>query len=745
MSLLTTEEAVRLLFKVLQGFEETNTGKFYFEEDPLDNRVWTQKSLIPNTAPTLLDGETSGVVKRHVGLTLLPVPGSSNAYYHEYLSNAISFKYGDRISYDWQLTYSNDTPIPKGQFRWLKSPNSRILYFYGGAPASNMPPKISFYEYVGTKDDFAGTGGSTNADEKFRGDHAVNGGNLPSPTSGSGDGGAIKKGDFWRVSVAGTITGLLPEEELSIGDLIYAAVDGAANSGQFFAVSRNISLADYIKNDSTLLPQNQDQADALHNASSPSSGNPLVTLSLLNSAIASLGTLVGGHDASGGLPTTGSGESDAIVKGDYWRVTVAGTITGLTPVEELEVGDIIHASVNDANEAADFFATQANVNWDEKLDSDDPRIPSQNEKDAMTASTNPSATNRFITASELGAGTGVVGTYAGVHDASGGSIPPTNNGSGVGGVILKGDYWRVSVAGTITSLVPFTDVSVGDLIYSTVDNANAVNQFFAVKGSRIREQIESDINVTVTKGIYSPGDTITAGSKIETILNGILAPYQPPTLNSLNVELAPAKSSYEVGETATIGNATIAVTQDSNNENPANMYISGTGFNKAAPSLVTSSDPGSEEQLLTNGSSQWQVTGEDGEGNPISPASFTRSWLFRHFFGASNVVLNGSSTPAEVKAVLDTMQTQALRTGRAASVTCDSNNDTSGYYTYIAYAAKFGDLSSIIQNGALPVLGAFTKIGEISYTNDFGIAEDYSIYISNADKAFASGTSLVII
>lgn len=102
------------------------------------------------------------------------------------------------------------------------------------------------------------------------------------------------------------------------------------------------------------------------------------------------------------------------------------------------------------------------------------------------------------------------------------------------------------------------------------------------------------------------------------------------------------------------------------------------------------------------------------------------------------------STPAEVKAVLDALQDNILLPNKGRTVTCGAYNDLAVNYTYIAYAAKYGDINNIIQDGALPVLGAFTKLTEINYDNPHGITETYSIYKSNADKAFADGTELVI-
>ena len=79
----------------------------------------------------------------------------------------------------------------------------------------------------------------------------------------------------------------------------------------------------------------------------------------IDNTIANLGKLVGAFDASGGLlPTTGSGTAGAIQAGDNWRISIAGTIAG---IGALEVGDLLVAAINGANEAAEFFALQANL------------------------------------------------------------------------------------------------------------------------------------------------------------------------------------------------------------------------------------------------------------------------------------------------------------------------------------------------------------------------------------------------
>ena len=71
----------------------------------------------------------------------------------------------------------------------------------------------------------------------------------------------------------------------------------------------------------------------------------------------------GGHDASAGIPTTAldaMGNARDILAGDRWRVTVAGSITGIVNGPEIQVGDIITAVTNGAAAATDFLVEEAN-------------------------------------------------------------------------------------------------------------------------------------------------------------------------------------------------------------------------------------------------------------------------------------------------------------------------------------------------------------------------------------------------
>ena len=70
-------------------------------------------------------------------------------------------------------------------------------------------------------------------------------------------------------------------------------------------------------------------------------------------------------------------------------------------------------------------------------------------------------------------------------------------------------------------------------------------------------------------------------------------------------------------------------------------------------------------------------------------------------------------------------------TGVTASVT---------NYTYYVYAASAGDLSNVILDGTTPILGAFTKLTDLTGTNLNGADVTYRVYRSNAKGAFTNNS-----
>lgn len=160
---LSITDIANILFKSSVGKSSTNNARQFFEE-PRDGRqfilpdqIWTEADLIPSTAPGGSDQQITGVVQRWIDLTLTAVAGVGNAFSSDDLIDAIPFNFGDG-SYNYEVKDSTDAAIPFGLGDWIVDPNTGTLTFYGTVPA-NMPPKISFYKYVGTKG-VGGSGGS---------------------------------------------------------------------------------------------------------------------------------------------------------------------------------------------------------------------------------------------------------------------------------------------------------------------------------------------------------------------------------------------------------------------------------------------------------------------------------------------------------------------------------------------------------------------------------------------------------
>lgn len=160
MALTASQQASRL-FKKSFGAGETLTSRDFFEEPKLgreiifSDQIWSESSLIPTTAPSLVSGASSGVVQYFEKQTLTHLAGSNNrAYFSANLIDAISFNFGDG-TYNYSL-YKNDgtTSIAFGDGDWLVDTAAGLLTFYGTLPSgvtSVLPPKISFYKYLGSK------------------------------------------------------------------------------------------------------------------------------------------------------------------------------------------------------------------------------------------------------------------------------------------------------------------------------------------------------------------------------------------------------------------------------------------------------------------------------------------------------------------------------------------------------------------------------------------------------------------
>lgn len=170
MALNTTQQSTKL-FKKLLGTTDTSSTKEFFNESILSKQyilpaqIWADAVSIPNTAPGGTDAQIIGVVQRFIDKPLTQVNVSSGnpiSFYHADLKDCIPFNYGDG-SYNYVLKDSLNNIIAFGQGDWVVDTDAGVLMFYG-SPTLNIPPKISFYKYVGTKGFPTGSTGTNTGD-----------------------------------------------------------------------------------------------------------------------------------------------------------------------------------------------------------------------------------------------------------------------------------------------------------------------------------------------------------------------------------------------------------------------------------------------------------------------------------------------------------------------------------------------------------------------------------------------------
>ncbi len=182
----TPSQIADKLFKKSLGKGDTDQGKPFFEEDAsidgfihiTPSQIWRQSNQIPNTSPygtpnattmSPFDGSISGVVQYIHNLQLIGKPTTGNkSYFSIGLKDSIAFNFGNG-SYNYFITTQGGNPISFGQGDWVLDNDQGALTFYGTVPSGvseSVPPRISFYKYVGGKGldatgDASGTSWST--------------------------------------------------------------------------------------------------------------------------------------------------------------------------------------------------------------------------------------------------------------------------------------------------------------------------------------------------------------------------------------------------------------------------------------------------------------------------------------------------------------------------------------------------------------------------------------------------------
>jgi hypothetical protein len=118
--------------------------------------------------------------------------------------------------------------------------------------------------------------------------------------------------------------------------------------------------------------------------------------------------------------------------------------------------------------------------------------------------------------------------------------------------------------------------------------------------------------------------------------------------------------------------------------------------------------------------------------NTTGIATANVSFLYGNYFGYN------AATSLTTIAQIEALGNQVLSDSRSRTV--NGVTAGAGLYTYYAYKSEAGDLTSIIQDGAASVLGAFTIQSGIVGTNTNGASVTYRVYRSNATQAFTNNT-----
>jgi hypothetical protein len=296
----------------------------------------------------------------------------------------------------------------------------------------------------------------------------------------------------------------------------------------------------------------------------------------------------------------------------------------------------------------------------------------------------------------------------------------------------------------------------GNVLGTLVGTAShAISASYAPNSANTTLQTQIVSNVTVG-GAIAP-TTFPVGTSLEHILTTMLVTYIPPTLSSLGMRTGLSSISTatrEVGASFTANTASFVATADS----PTGIYPLSASFTSSGADIGTvqyyfgNNVLGSINTLAigssntytrtTAGNITFTVNGRRSDTlAAITPTTTTMAFQWRNYLGASSTNIIDNST---AQTVVNAAVNSSLASSKSWTATCTAANDTLGNFTYIIYPASYGDLTNVIQNGATPVLGAFTKIGDFTVSNAFSISLSYRVYKSNSDKAFANGTTLTI-
>ena len=244
------------------------------------------------------------------------------------------------------------------------------------------------------------------------------------------------------------------------------------------------------------------------------------------------------------------------------------------------------------------------------------------------------------------------------------------------------------------------------------DVADFDNRLTAIEESETIKKVEEDKPVvpismtgtwTISGGATSTSDNLILENGYSVSWNGYFK------WNSSTGYKNPERTDGDLGSTLPF---------DGQNSNTTN--ITGITSNRS----ITQNLYADKKGLLISGEKVVNANGEDK-----SYKSMTVTFKHMLFRGS---VTSPTPTGEQVSAL-----TGELVTSRAKTVS--GITSTTGQYYVYAYPQALGNLTSIIQNGSIPVLSAFNKTN-VTYTNAAGLSITLNVYTSANDGAFTNAT-----
>jgi hypothetical protein len=329
------------------------------------------------------------------------------------------------------------------------------------------------------------------------------------------------------------------------------------------------------------------------------------------------------------------------------------------------------------------------------------------------------------------------------------------------------DWVNVTFPGTSVDSIE----DLGDVTLTSLSD-DQILQYNSVSGDWENvdipdETLGSSITISNTDAAFSHMTSpITAGTSVEKVLRDILEKYNITSISLSNVSAAyetttsgvygsysnRTGATLEVGTGLRIQGFNYSVADSSKTTDSSVKFLrGGTTLESGFADNLTSATLASVEEVNPTSATSYSyklqaIDSGGGSDVTLNSNSRTFSWRYRVKVGASSTSTLSSASDAQT--LYDNITTTGaydnLKTNSAFTAQCSSAMETAGNYTYIIYPASFTEITSIVQGGAIPVLGAFTDLGDFTIDNQYGVSISYSFYRSNITQAFADSTYLDI-